>query len=175
MNSDKVPRLDIEEQVGGAVTTRGKKRVADQEDSQREAKLPKAEEKEEETPGNEDDEEYEGGRDPLYVADFKKLGPAKRWKINALVNQKFILTLDQQRGPKEDEDLHVGATHAIAVAIDKLVEDLKIPDEYWMTLQIGSRKHRREGLTGESWKVRLGTSQDEQRMLKHYYRNCRMF
>ena len=72
------------------------------------------------------------------------------------MNQKFILTLDQQRGPKEDEDLHVGATHAIAVGIDKLVEDLKIPDEYWMTLQIGSREHRREGLTGESWKVPVG-------------------
>lgn len=72
------------------------------------------------------------------------------------MNQKFILTLDQQREPKEDEDLHVGATHAIAVDIDKLVEDLKIPDEYWMTLQIGSREHRREGLTGESWKVPVG-------------------
>ena len=156
MNSDKVPRLDIEEQLGEAVTTRGKKRVADNGDSKHEAKLPKAEEKEEETPGNDDDEEYEGGRDPLYVADFKKLGPAKRWKKYALVNQKFILTLDQQRGPKEDEDLHVGATHAIAVGIDKLVEDLKIPDEYWMTLQIASREHRREGLTGESWKAPVG-------------------
>ena len=150
MNSVKVPRLDIEEQVGGAVTTRGKKRLADDGDSKHEAKLPKEEEKEEETPGYDDDEEYEGGRDPLYVADFKKLGPAKRWKKNALVKQKFILTLDQQRGPKEDEDLDAGATHAIAVGIDKLVEDLKIPDEYWMTLQIGSREHRREGLTGES-------------------------
>ena len=70
MNSDKVPRLDIKEQVGGAVTTRGKKRVADDGDSKHEAKLPKAEEKEEETPGNDDDGEYEGGRDPLYVADF---------------------------------------------------------------------------------------------------------
>ena len=106
------------------MTTRGKKRVPDEGDSKHEAKLPKAEEKEEETPENDDDEEYEGGRDPLYVADFKILCPEKRWKKNALVNQKFILTLDQQRGPKEDEDLHVGATHAIAVDIDKLVEDL---------------------------------------------------
>ena len=86
MNSDKVPRLDIEEQVGGAVTTRGKKCVADDGDSKHEAKLPKAEEKEEETPGNDDDEEYQGGGEPLYVADFKNLGPAKRWKKNALVN-----------------------------------------------------------------------------------------
>lgn len=138
------------------MTTRGKKRVADDGDSKHAAKPPKAEEKEEETPGNDDDEEYEGGRDLLYVADFKKLGPAKRWKKNALMNQKFILTLYLQRGPKEDEDLNVGATHAITVGIDKLVEDLKISDEYWMTLQIGSREHRREGLTGESWKVPVG-------------------
>ena len=101
-------------------------------------------------------EEYEGGRDPLYEADFKKLCPEKRWTKNALVNQKLILRLDQQRGPKGDEDLHVGATHAIAVDIDKLVEDLKIPVEYWMTLRLGSREHRKEGLTGESWKVPVG-------------------
>lgn len=44
-NSDKVPRLDIEEQVGTAVTTRRKKRVPDEGDSKHEAKLPKAEEK----------------------------------------------------------------------------------------------------------------------------------
>ena len=151
MNSDKVPRLDIEEQVGGAVTTRGKKREADQEDSKQEVKLSKAEEKEEETSRKEDQEEYGGGKDPLFVADFKKLGPAKRWRKHALVNQKFILTLDQQRGPKEEEDLHVGATHAIAVGIDKLVEYLKIPEDYWMT-----REHRREGLTGETWTVPVG-------------------
>lgn len=156
LNSDKVPRLDIEEQVGGAVTTRGKKREADQEDSKQEVKLSKAEEKEEETSRKEDQEEYGGGKDPLFVADFKKLGPAKRWRKHALVNQKFILTLDQQRGRKEEEDLHVGATHAIAVGIDKLVEDLKIPEDYWMTLQVGSREHRREGLTGETWTVPVG-------------------
>ena len=92
----------------------------------------------------------------MFVADFKKTGPAKRWRKNALVNQKFILTLDQQRGAKEEKDLHVGATHAIAVGIDKLVEDLKIPEDYWMTLQVGSRENRREGLTGETWKVPVG-------------------
>lgn len=31
-----------------------------------------------------------------------------------------------------------------------------MPFDYWMTLQIGSRKHRREGLTGETWKVPVG-------------------
>ena len=72
------------------------------------------------------------------------------------MNQKFILTLDQKRRQKEDEDLNIGATHAIAVAIDNLVEELKIPDDYWMTLQIGSREHRKEELTGETWKVPAG-------------------
>lgn len=156
LNSEKVPRFDIKEQVGGALTTRGKKREADHEYSKQEVKLSKAEEKEEETSRKEDQEEYGSGKDPLFVADFKKLGPAKRWRKNSLVNQKFTLTLDQQRGPKEEEDLHVEATHAIAVGIDKLVEDLQIPEDYWMTLQVGSREHRREGLTGETWKVPVG-------------------
>ena len=98
-------------------------------------------------------DEYGGGPNPLFVADVKKLGPAKRWKKDAVVNQKFILSLDQTRGPKDGEDLNIGATHAIAVATDNLIEDLKIPEDYWMTLQIGSREHRKEVLTGETWKV----------------------
>ena len=57
---------------------------------------------------------YGEGPYPLFVADVKKLGPAKRWKQNAVVNQKFIMTLDQQRPAKEGEDLNIGATHAIA-------------------------------------------------------------
>ena len=51
--------------------------------------------------------------------------------------------------------MNIGATHAIAVATD-LIEDLKIPDDYWKTLQIGSREHRKKGLTGETWKVPVG-------------------
>ena len=172
LNSGKVPRLGNEEQTGGAVTTRGmthetdegdhksgvkvtkgKKRGADQGDNKSDIKVSK----EEVADKSEDSTDtYGGGPDPLYVAEFKKLGPAKRWKKNTVVNQKFILTLDQKRGLKENEDLNIGATHAIAVGIDKLVEDLKIPDNYWMTLQIGSREHRKEGLTGESWGVRVG-------------------
>ena len=73
-----------------------------------------------------------------------------------MVNQKFILTLDQQRGPNGGEDLNIAATHALAVATDNLIEELKIPEDYWMTLQIKSREHRREGLTGETWKVPVG-------------------
>ena len=66
------------------------------------------------------------------------------------------MTLDQKRGPKEGEDLNIAATHALAVAMDNLIDDLEIPDEYLMTLQIGSREHRKEGLTGETWKVPVG-------------------
>ena len=69
------------------------------------------------------------------------MGSAKRWKQNAVVNQKFILSLDKKRGPKDGEDLNIGATHALAVATDNLIEDLKIPEDYWMTLQIGSREN----------------------------------
>ena len=101
-------------------------------------------------------DEYGGVPNPLFVADVKKWGPAKRWKQNAVVNQKFIPSLDQKRGPKEGEDLNIGATHALAVATDNLIEDLKIPEDYWMTLQTGSREHRKEGLTGETWKVPVG-------------------
>ena len=75
-------------------------------------------------------DENGGGLNPLFVADVKKLGPAKRWKQNAVVNQKIILTLEQQRGPKEGEDLNIAATHALAVATDNLIGDLKIPEDY---------------------------------------------
>ena len=73
-----------------------------------------------------------------------------------MVNQKLIMTLDQQRIAKEGDDLNIGAMHAIAVGTDNLIEELKIPEDYWMTLQIGSREHRRKGLTGETWKLPVG-------------------
>ena len=150
LHTNKVPRRDIDQQTGGAVNTHGTKRTSEEE-TKSEVKLPKVEETKQE-----ESEEYGGGPNPLYVADVKKLGPAKRWKQNAVVNQKFILTLDQQRAPRKEEDLNIRATHAIAVATDNLIDELKIPNDYWMTLQIGSREHRREGLTGETWKVNVG-------------------
>ena len=104
----------------------------------------------------EKNEEYNKGPTPLFVANVTKLGSAKRWKQNAVVNQKFMMTLDQQRSPKESEDLNIAATHAIAEATDHLIEELQIPEDYWMTLQIGSREHRRDGLTGETWKIDVG-------------------
>ena len=150
LHADKVPCLTIENQTGGAVSTRGMKHETTEEESKPDVKASKPEEADS-VPTTSD--EYGGGPNPLFVADVKKLGPAKRWKKDAVVNQKFILSLDQTRGPKDGEDLNIGATHAIAVATDNLIEDLKIPEDYWMTLQIGSREHRKEVLTGETWKV----------------------
>lgn len=45
----------------------------------------------------------------------------------------------------------------------------KSPDEYLMTLQIGSRKHGKKGLTGETWKVPVGeyTERETQAMLEN--------
>ena len=91
------------------------------------------------------------------------------------------MTLNQKLGPKEGEDLNIGATHAMAVSMDNLVEELKIPDEYLMTLQMGSREHRKEGLTGETWKVPVGNfterALDTQAMLENLANvlNCGQF
>ena len=142
--------MSNEHQTDGEVTTRGMKRETSEEESKHMMKASKPEDRDE-TQNTRD--EYGGGPNPLFVADVKKLGPAKRSKQNAVVNQKFILTLDQQRGPKDGEDLNIGATHALAVGTDNLIEEMKIPEDYWMTLQFGSREHLQEGLTGETWKL----------------------
>ena len=146
LHASKAPRLTNENQTGGAVTTRGTKRGSD------ETKPDVKELKPELKP----QEKHVKERTPLFVANVIKLGPAKRWKQNAVVNQKFMMTLDQQRSPKHTEDLNIEATYAIADATDELIEELKIPEDYWMTLQIGSKEHRREGLTGETWKIDVG-------------------
>ena len=151
LHSNKAPRLsNVEQQVGGTVSTRGTKREAPSE-AKTEVKLSKPDDNDDETSDEEEAEEEESN--PLFVANVQKLGPAKRWKKNAVVNQKFVMTLDQQRPPQESEDLNIGATHAIATAADQLIEELDIPEDYWMTLQIGSKEHQREGLSGETWKV----------------------
>ena len=64
--------------------------------------------------------------------------------------------VDEEEESKQEVKMKIGATHALAVATDNLIEDLKIPKDYWMTLQIGSCEHRKEGLTGETWKVPVG-------------------
>ena len=105
------------------MTTRGTKRQAAEGDTKSDVKVPRPEAVD---PVTEPTDEYAGGPDPLHVSDFKKLGPTKRWKKNTLVKQKFVLTLDQKRGPREDEDLNIGATHTLAVAMDNLINDLQI-------------------------------------------------
>lgn len=120
-------------QQGGSLTTRGMKRKT--EDDKNNVKVPKPEIAEMPDTSN----EYGGGPDPLYVAKVKKLGPAKRRKKNTVVNQKFILHLEQQRGPMATEDLNIRAPHAIPVAVDKIIEANNIPNLYTMALQIGSR------------------------------------
>ena len=146
--SSKVPRFTIEEeegQTGGATSTRGTKRTADEDITPRKKSIVDY--------SDTSDEEEEEDSNPLFVANVRKLGPAKRWKKNVVVNQKFNLTLDQQRPLDENEDINIGATHAIATAADQLIEELNIPGDYQMTLQIGSKEHQREGLTGETWRV----------------------
>ena len=138
LHANKAPRLSVEQQSGGAVTTRGMKRTSDVANP--EVKVAKndqeidqargavsirsmkrtSEEPNPDVKAAKNDQEievsdtYGEGPHPLFVADVKKLGPAKRWKQNAVVNQKFIMTLDEQRPSKEGEDLNIGATHAIA-------------------------------------------------------------
>lgn len=154
LHAEKLPRLSDDHQTGGVVMTCGTKRKAtEEEESQQDVKMTKPEVSETIEDTN---DEYGGEPNPLFVADVKKLGPAKQRKQNAVANQKYILTLDHKRGPKEGEDLNIGATHAIVVATDNLIEDLKIPEDYWMTPQIGSREDRKEGLTGKTWKVPVG-------------------
>lgn len=122
-----MPRLDIDRQTGGAVSTRGTKRPAEESNSDVKELKP-------EVKPQEENEEYDEGPTPLFVANVTKLGPAKRWKQNVVVNQKFMMTLDQKRSPKESEDMNIAATYAIADVTDKLIDELKIPEDYWMTL-----------------------------------------
>lgn len=140
---------DSETQHGSGVNTRSMKHDIENEgeDEKKDVKIPKTEigDKEVDT-----SDEYGGGPNPLFKANFKKLGPAKRWKKNIAINQRFILTIDQLLEPKQEEDLGVGMTHATAVGIDDVVEENKIPEDYLMTLQIGSREH---GKIGETWRV----------------------
>lgn len=70
LHADKVPRLSVEQQIGGAVSTRGMKREATEELKQ-DMKVSKPEDVES-IPTTLD--EYGGGPNPLYVADVKKNG-----------------------------------------------------------------------------------------------------
>ena len=77
LHASKVPRLSVEEQVGGAVTTRGIKRVSDEIKPDVKELKPELKLQEEKQPVE---------STPLFVANVIKLGPAKRWKQNVVVN-----------------------------------------------------------------------------------------
>ena len=151
---NKALRLNVDQQTGGAVSTRGTKREANKEEQKQEVKLLKQDDGESSDEDTSDSYAYKQA--PMFIANVKKLGPAKRWKKDVVINQKFIMTLDQQRPALASEDLNIAATFAIATALERLIQELKIPDDYWLTLQMGSKEHQKEGLTGETWKISVG-------------------
>ena len=57
-------------------------------------------------------------------------GP-KNWKKGKVVNQKFTFNLEQLREANPDEDLGVGAVHALTVGMDNMMNDMNIdPSKY---------------------------------------------
>ena len=145
LNSGQIPRLDVEEQTGGAVSTRGTKRSA--EDSNPDVKMAKREPESSET--KTDDEK------PLFQANIAKMGTPKKWKKGKVIDQKFTFTLGYVRDPKPDEDLGVEAVYALTEGMDAMMEDMAIDTkEYDLALQIGSKEHFKESSnTGETWHI----------------------
>ena len=145
LNSGKIPRLDVEEQTGGAVSARGTKRSA--EDSNPDVKMAKREPESSET--KTDDEK------PLFQANIAKIGTPEKWKKGKVIDQKFTFTLDYVRDPKPDEDLGVEAVYALTEGMDAMMEDMAIDTkEYDLALQIGSKEHFKESSnTSETWHI----------------------
>ena len=135
----------MEEQTGGAVTTRGTKRSADDD-------IPDVKVTKMDSQGNEAKTDYEK---PLFQANIAKMGTPKKWKKGKVIDQKFTFTLDYLRDPKPDEDLGVEAVYALTEGMDSMMEDMAIdPKEYDLALQIGSKEHFKEsGNTGETWHI----------------------
>ena len=135
----------MEEQTGGAVTTRGTKRSADDD-------IPDVKVTKMDSQGNKAKTDYEK---PLFQANIAKMGTPKKWKKGKVVDQKFTFTLDYLRDPKPEEDLGVEAVYALTEGMDSMMEDMAIdPKEYDLALQIGSKEHFKEsGNTGETWHI----------------------
>ena len=146
LHASKVPRLGNEEQTGGAVSTRGTKRSA--EDSNPDVKVTKMD-----SQGNE--AKTDGGTGPLFQANIAKMGTPKKWKKGKVIDQKFTFTLDYLRDPKPDEDLGVEAVYALTEGMDAMMEDMEIDlKNYDLALQIGSKEHFKESSnTGETWHI----------------------
>ena len=148
LNSNKVPRLSVEHQSGGAVTTRGMKRVS--EETIPDVKVAKNDQEDEAEKYMSDD-----GTDPLFQANIAKMGTPKKWKKGKVIDQKFTFTLHYLRDPKPEEDLGVEAVHALTAGMDNLMDDINIdPSQYELALQIGSKEHFKESSnTGETWHI----------------------
>ena len=152
LHAGKVPRLSVEEQTGGAVTTRGTKRAADDDD------IPKGKVSKplvDYSDTSDEEEENDDDEKPLFHANIAKMGTPKKWKKGKVIDQKFTFTLDYTRDPKPDEDLGVEAVQALTTGMDKMMEDMAIdPSKYDLALQIGSKEHFKElGNTGETWHI----------------------
>ena len=149
LHANKVPRLSVEHQSGGAVTTRGMKRVS--EETNPDVKVAKNDQEIEAEKYDTTDD----GTDPLFQANIAKMGTPKKWKKGKVIDQKFTFTLDYLRDPKPEEDLGVEAVHALTIGMDNLMDDMEIdPTKYDLALQIGSKEHFKESSnTGETWHI----------------------
>ena len=145
LHANKVPRLSVEEQTGGAVTTRGTKRSADDD-------IPDVKVTKMDSQSNEAKTDYEK---PLFQANIAKMGTPKKWKKGKVIDQKFTFTLDYVRDPKPEEDLGVETVYALTEGMDTMMEDMEIdPKNYDLALQIGSKEHFKESSnTGETWHI----------------------
>ena len=156
LHSGKIPRLtvdDDDDQTGGAVLTRGTKRLADDNNGPK-GKVSRSlvDYSDSSDDDGDDDEEREM---PLFKANIVKMGVPKKWKKDKVIDQKMTFTLDQLREPEPEEDLGVAAVQAITEGMDSVIEDMEVdPTKYDLALQIGSKEHRKEsGATGETWHI----------------------
>ena len=148
LHSNKVPRLVVDDdQSGGA--TRGTKRMVDNDD------IPKGKQRLVDYSDTSADEEEEDEEVPLFQTNIVKMGPAKKWKKDKVIDQKFTFTLEQLREPEPEEDLGVAAVQALTEGMDSVIDDMKVdPKKYDLALQIGSREHFKEsGASGETWHI----------------------
>ena len=116
LHAAKVPRLSVDNQTGGAASTRGMKSANEEEPNPdvkatRGMKRANEEDPSPDVKAAKNDQEieksdtYEGGPNPLFQANIYKMGKPKSWKKGKIIDQKFTFTLDQLREEKQDEDL----------------------------------------------------------------------
>ena len=160
LHAEKIPRLSVDDQqIGGAVETRGTKRVANDKDQNRSKasrtpKKPLVDYSDTSSSSSSEDDDDDEAK-PLFKALISKMGTPKKWKKDKVIDQKFTFTLGYLRDPKPEEDLGVEAVSALTQGIDVMIAGMNIDlKEYDLALQIGSKEHFKEsGNTGETWHV----------------------